>query len=211
MAHKELAKKLDSISYEELGVAFDEGLIWERLEAGMSQTPVKQNWSWLIAASLFLGVLLLPLSFLKKDAMETYPSISVQTFVEGIDQDETILESVIAKGTDLKQNDILLTNRSAIKSTDLSLASTDITIPAFEKVEIRPLLAENTKPQFAAKDLSVIQANLDNASFNDQRLDESWKLSISAQWQSSAASEVNDENVHAFKLRLLNAREKSQE
>ncbi len=210
MAHNELAKKLDSITHEDLGVAFDEGFIWEKLESRISKSPAKIEWSWFIAASLFLGVLLFPLSILEKEAVQ-YNELAISDLISNTSEPALVLEVAEPNMTSknhITTNEVTSIDLKPVKRKGPELATVELPIPKLKQIDFNQFKTEKVKPQFALSDLSVIQASLENASFNERRIEKSRKLTISAQWQGSSNNDTKSTDDQVLKLKL-DARVKS--
>ncbi|MEM0942074.1 MAG: hypothetical protein AAF600_19840 [Bacteroidota bacterium] len=210
MARKELTEKLDTITYQELGVTFDEGLIWEKLESRMGNAPEKRKWNRLMVASLFLGVLLLPFRVLKKDSSLNYDPPVNQKIIDPTNL-HLMTTADIKLEDDIQLIENTFTNPGMIKTRSLELVVAKITIPQFKKTEISQPKAKNIKPQFVAEDISVIQASLGNAAINNQRIEKGRKRSIRARWESSTKNEVTIESNQVLKIILSASRMKGQE
>ncbi|MEO1253325.1 MAG: hypothetical protein AAFY41_00380 [Bacteroidota bacterium] len=189
MEHKDLSEKLDSISHNELGISFDEGLIWEKLEKRLTPEVHSFNNKWLIAATLFLGVLFLPLTLLKKESSELVP-----LFSERMDVDlkpEKAMEILPSSNHVVSQNERAIPNiqfkRIAIELAPIHKSG----LVANEKIG----MVAKQKATFAKEDVSVIQASL-----GQTKKEHIKTVNIKTQWQKSFAK--SNEEYHALKVKL---------
>ena len=193
MAHRRISEKLDSISYEDLNVSFDEGLIWEKLESKLSPISRPFEWKWMVAAAVFLLVLFVPLTILKKET---------QVLSEKVDKVENLktLEKVVPSASLNTKGAVTLekakvqmkTHDLERKSVEMQLATIANPTLSIERIELKK---EKKKLQFAAEDISVIQASLEQPKTERGR-----KMSIRAQWQTSSTK--SNVEYQALKIKL---------
>ena len=199
MARSKMTEQLDNITYSELGVPFDEGLIWEKLDARLGDAPRYMPFRWMLAAAIFLGVLFLPLTVLKED--QPYGTMNAlsenqNTIVQQVDAEEVpMLTNTLTEPS--SQGSFYEVRSVDFRKVELKVAS--IASPTFTRVEYIPPVEQEIRPQFAVEDISVIQASLENASINDRRKGRT--MSIRAQGQTSLVDEV-DETYQAIKIKL---------
>jgi len=214
MALKTSKETLDTISYDQLGIQFDEGMVWERLESRLSPpTPAKYPIRWMVAAVLFLSVFFVPLTFLK-ESKKLGGDINVASTSSKMDFPLKESNSLSPSKTKILENGRTKKTRLWIpnvrsKGPDIDLAH--IKIPEIKEVYIIPIENKITKPQFAIGDISVIQASLQDASVNDVRIEKGRKMSISAQWQDSPKNteESLKKDSHGFSFDINLQRKKS--
>ncbi len=193
MAHRRITEKLDSISHEELGIPFDEGLIWEKLESRLSPISNSFEWKWMVAAAVFFMVLFLPLTILKKESLElsdkvdhveSLKIVGTEIPFQATDAEEPL---ILEKGK--IQQETLHLERKNIETKLATIATHTLII---EKIELKK---EKKKLQFAAEDISVIQASLEQPKTERGR-----KMSIRAQWQTSSTK--SNVEYQALKIKL---------
>ena len=217
MARSKITEKLDLITHEELGIRFDEGLVWEKLDARLGEAPKVLPIRWMLAAAVFLGVLLLPLTLLRDEArLDSFGTIAEQPGTEQLGTDGAL---VIEAGELVSSEQIAVNTpdestyqlpRIHTKKVEIKLAN--IATPTLAPVAFQPPQEQKVKPQFAVEDISIIQASFEKASINDQRIETGTKLSISAQWNGSNSSSdvLNAESEKAFTVRLLDSKARTQ-
>ncbi len=196
MAHKRLSEKLDSIAHLELGMAFDEGLVWEKLESRLTSKNKSFNWNWMVAAVLFLSVLLFPLTLLEK----TEPRLEISHRQHEVNP--TVIEN---SNSNLEEVDKPAISRKTLvfstlptKKIEVELAPVNVAgLRASEKIELKQ---KNTKLQFAAEDISIIQASLEQPKIEKGRT-----MTIRAQWQKSTAK--SNVEYQALKIKLYEKQE----
>lgn len=200
MARSKLTEQLDNITYEDLGIQFDEGLIWEKLDARLGAEPKVVPIRWMLAAAIFIGVLLLPITILKRDSEFSKINTISDNGIEQaekpafIEPKETIPVEISESKPSKPQSKLM--NLSSRK-VEMKVAA--IAIPTFSKIQMNQAIEQNIKPQFAVEDISIIQASLENASINDRR--KARTMSIRAQGQTSPNDEVN-EPYQGLKIKL---------
>ena len=217
MAHSKITEKLDLITHDELGIRFDEGLVWEKLDARLGNEPKVLPIRRMVAAAVFLGVLLLPLTLLKDQAtLDSFGTIAEHPGTEQLGTDGALVieatkpinsELIAANTLDESTHQLLDIHT---KKVELKMAS--IATPSLAPVAFQPPQEQKIKPQFAVEDISIIQASFEKASINDQRIETGTKLSISAQWNGSNSSSdvLNAESEKALTLRLLDSKARTQ-
>lgn len=222
MARSKITEKLDLITHEELGIRFDEGLVWEKLDARLGEAPKVLPIRWMLAAAVFLGVLLLPLTLLRDEArLDSFGTIAEQPGTEQPSKEQLGTDGalVIEAGEPVKSERIAVNTpegstyqlpRIHTKKVEIKLAN--IATPTLAPVAFQPPQEQKVKPQFAVEDISIIQASFEKASINDQRIETGTKLSISAQWNGSNSSSdvLNAESEKAFTVRLLDSKARTQ-
>lgn len=210
MAHSKMEEKLDGITHGDLGVPFDEGFVWEKLESRLEGQPKAIHFRWMIATAIFLGVFFIPYTILKKDVRPNTIDPIVDQIVAG-EQPKMMksAEVVISKINSTTKVEIELLE---VKSKKIEMKVAGISIPTFSKIVVDQPSKKRIKPQFAVEDISVIQASLEDATINDQRIERGKKLSISAQWNSgnSSSDRLSAERNQALTIRFLDAKTKSQ-
>ena len=210
MEHRALSNKLDSLSYGDLQIQFDEGRMWEKLEARLDHQKAPFPYRWMVAAAVFLAVFFLPLTLLKEN-LTTYP-----TSVAGVEPIGLPLESLtidassaMTSSEDPSVRPSVMTTAS-LPSKGISTVPIVLQIPELELTRVPSVTTEKIKPQFALEDISVIQSNLRKASVNDLRLAKGKRMSISAQWQSSAFEESTENSEQAVTIKLNETRQNKQ-
>lgn len=207
MAHKTLKDRLDQLDYEDLSIPFDEGLVWERLEARLESKKKGFLIKWLIAASILLSIVSVPLIFQHAEPDQVVASsdtkmetvTTLQKADENQEKDERV-DWVTSEETlkEMKRHPIIQTLTS--KGIEVNIADVVLT-PNLVKMPIKKNQKES-KPQFAAEDISIIQATLENATVNDRRMEKEKSLSIRAQWQTFSSDQTNIESNQPLKIKL---------
>lgn len=203
MAHKKLTEKLDDITYEDLGVQFDEGFVWEKLETRLGGKKKAFPVRWLVAATVFLAMVFIPFTILENQSTTQLgvSELSKETKSRTLPNQQVAEETINSSANTLfPQSNSVQSMAVSTKSVELKEAA--ISIPRFTNVEFNQPKPEKIKPQFAVEDISVIQASLEDATVNDVRIKEGRKMSIRAQWHASPINEVNIENDQALKIKL---------
>ena len=194
MAHNILSKKLDQVEYQKLGFDFDEDAIWSRLEARLDKKPIPLANRRLFAAMIFLAVLLVPLSMLHESRVNSINELTAST-----PQDQTPDIALIQAPAPQQniQEQVKKVNVIYLESKKINLCHAPIDLKAIKIVErvidFTPGIAST--PQFAAEDISIIQANLEGPT-----IEKGNNLSIRAQWKTDPGK-VNV-NYHALKIKL---------
>lgn len=191
MALNQLSDKLDQISGSDLDVNFDDAAVWAKLEAKLDERKLVISSWWLAAACLVLFVLF-PFQILKETnssqtaRVETNEVIPAEKLIR--EQPDLIEEFESVEATPLYE--------VIKKSVELSLAELTI-IPKLNPIEIKK---EKRRLQFAAEDISVIQASLEQPETKNGRT-----MTIRAQWQKSPAK--SNVEYQALKIKLYDKQE----
>ncbi len=191
MALNQLSDKLDQISGSDLDVNFDDAAVWAKLEAKLDERKLVISSWWLAAACLVLFVLF-PFQILKETnssqtaRVETNEVIPAEKLIR--EQPDLIEEFESVEATPLYE--------VTKKSVELSLAELTI-IPKLNPIEIKK---EKRRLQFAAEDISVIQASLEQPETKNGRT-----MTIRAQWQKSPAK--SNVEYQALKIKLYDKQE----
>lgn len=187
MAHNILSEKLDAIKKEELGFSFSEEALWMKMEAQLgTNSGINVRW-WLAAACCFIVVFLAPITM----QLENMPLVA-----ETITKEQALIATPGGQGLELtpkKLESLIIPVADDIQSNHSTLALAQV-----EMKPIIPLRAQSSletkvkmKPQFAAKDISIIQASLGRPSIGTGR-----SLTVRAQLQSfSTQSKLNKKEL----------------
>lgn len=191
MGHKTLTEKLDQIGKEDLGIHFDQSLLWNELEAQLDQKkkPVL-SLKLLMAACIALLILFLPFTLL--DHMISVNDNPVQNQrVETVipksenDSEQPIIEPV-KKQTAQRKITVPTKTDSATFNEELAVVE-QISEPEKETEEIESTPVKMEKEEqpkrrvFALQDISVIQASLEKPAIERER-----GFAIKAQLQSDS-------------------------
>ena len=199
---RRISEKLDNVTYEDLGIQFDEGLIWEKLDARLGDETKALPIRWMVAAAIFLGMLLFPFTVLKEE-FSANPNAeiayrideAIQTPTE-VDQSEELVSIANTK------SDKIATEVHLVRTKKLEVEYASIVYPTLTQVEFNVASEQKIMPQFAVEDISIIQASLEDASINDTRINKGRIMSIRAQEQTSSIDEQNDEPYQGLKIKL---------
>ena len=187
MAPNQLSEKLDQISGAELDIHFDEAAVWSKLEARLDRRKrIVSPW-WAAVACIVLFIFF-PHIFLK----ETPP---VQ--VAEIKSSEPVL--IAQQDVEIQSREVSIKEHMAplplhevpLKRTKVSMAPLSI-VPKLYPIE---KIVEKRALQFAAEDISIIQANLEEPGIEQGRT-----MTIRAQWQKSPAK--SNVEYQALKIKL---------
>ncbi|SNS97842.1 hypothetical protein SAMN05421640_1864 [Ekhidna lutea] len=192
MALNRLSENLDQLSGQELGFEFDEAAVWAKLESRLENRKSNVYW-WTVAASLLLVLIFAPYSLLKKDRSEALIMTSIEEVAKEAPQEIEALNADVSHK--LKRHiasEIGLLESRGVSS--LQLAELPIKKLSLEPIAIVKQEKKN-KPVFAAKDISIIQASLEQPSIGKGRT-----MTIRAQWQNS--TEESNVNYQALKIKL---------
>ena len=192
MANKQLSEKLDQLSVEELGIAFDEAEVWTRLDQRLDNRRVFIYWGT-VAACVLMGLLFLPISVLREAKVETaFVAESVETstseeVVEIIPQVESVSTQhpkvVVPGAIDRKQ--IASVGLAEIAEKSLSL----------ERIQLKSQKEIKSALTFAAEDISIIQASLELPSIEKGK-----SITVRAQLQSFPSQVKSKQKVFKIKL-----------
>jgi len=211
MALKRTREILDTISYEELGIQFDEGMVWEKLESRLAP-PARRVYpiQWMVAATFFLAVFFIPMTFLKENkSMNNVEEVANLSKTLPLKEENDLTSSSEIRALESNGSGDVSSEPSwipTIASKKLEPVLATITIPDFEQINIAHNKSERIKPEFAVEDISVIQASLEDAPVNDLRIEKGRRIFISAQWQASpkdaAKSLERDSQEVSFEIDL---------
>ena len=194
MALNELSEKLDQLSVEEMGIAFDESAVWSRLEQRLDNRKAYIYW-WTVAACVLLAILFLPISLLKET--DTTTSALSQNVDSPVIESPVLVESPKEKiEVEKLKKPIWQLDKKSIDP--IQLAQVKIKTPALEPIVFT--VEKDKKPTFAGEDISIIQASLEQPKIGKGRT-----MTIRAQWQKSP-TKSNVEH-QALKVKLYEKNE----
>ncbi|MEQ9468631.1 MAG: hypothetical protein RLN88_14575 [Ekhidna sp.] len=197
MAHNNFSEKLDQISAGDLGFSFDEDASWIKLEARLNKKSFILERRWLAAACLFIAILTIPFTLLKESSHSVSDRMVMESHEIEIVEKPTQIVVPVYEGTKRFERTPITIEP---KKIELSIAEIDFRpIIPLKKVEVKA--GDTSTPQFAAEDISIIQASLEGA-----RVEKGKNLSIRAQWQTSP-NEVNVD-YQALKIKLYEKEKK---
>lgn len=187
MGLEQLSEKLDHITNEDLGVPFDEGMIWDKLENKMSARRTS-IYPWLVAAALALFLLSFPIVVLEKTMADPQLIVAESQLVPAMTLKETPATVIETK------------EAVPVKAALFTVQKKQVTIQ-LASIEVNPKLdpisnqIEEKKLQFAAQDISIIQASLERPSIRKGRT-----MTIRAQWQKSSTKSIVENQALKIKL-----------
>lgn len=197
MGHKSLSDKLDQIQKADLGIHFDESLLWEDLSLKLSdKKPVVFERRLLIAACITLLILLFPIVLIN-DSIVVETNGIAQSF-EGMDTTELLDKEVLM--TQKNDTEKVVMNKMRLysvkgKKIDISIATIDLI-----RINIEPLYIikeQKTERQlFADQDISIIQASLGSSSIEKGK-------SFTVRAQLHASSQPAQLNNQELKIKLF--------
>ena len=202
MALSELSEKLDQLSEQELGFEFDDAAVWSKLEQKLDNKNRYAFW-WVAAACLLAGFLFWPLGFFESmDAERPMVADQVEVAeeelvaVQEIPEDEPIVNGSRKEPAFME---FKIPSKKEIAHVQLAEVSR-------WKLHLKPIptqtaIQETESPLFAAEDISIIQASLEQSSIEKGRT-----MTIRAQWQKSP-DELNV-NYQALKIKLYEKEKK---
>lgn len=192
MANNQLSEKLDQLSVEELGIAFDDAEVWSRLDQRLDNRRVYIYW-WTVAACVLLGLLFLPISVLKE--------ASTKTAVVAESVETSTSEEVV--GVVPEEESITTQQHKTV--APIAIVSKKITTVGLAKIterslSLEPIQLESRKeiksaPTFAAEDISIIQASLERPSIEKGK-----SITVRAQLQSFPDQTKSKQKVFKIKL-----------
>lgn len=193
MALNQLSEKLDQLSGEELGFEFDENLVWSKLENKLDKGKVRAYW-WAVAASLVVALLFIPLSFVNDSQIETTvlshkEELKLEVPAKVEDSNPKVESTPKEQALTQVKKPLMRKGTAPVQMVELPVKELLLVPIAIEKQDIR------TKPVFAAKDISIIQASLEKPPIENGRT-----MTIRAQWQKSP-DELNV-NHQTLKIKL---------
>ncbi len=194
MAHNQLAENLDQISTSQLGFEFEDSIVWSKLEQRLDNRKMIVNW-WMVAASVLIGLLLLPTSLLKEAVNETV-LISQDLEIPASDSQVGIVSENEEGVNERPIKSIWIVNRKEIEPMPLAKVTPQIG-------SLEPILTavqKENKPVFTGEDISIIQASLEQPKIGKGRT-----MTIRAQWQKSP-TKSNVEH-QALKIKLYEKQE----
>lgn len=173
-----LAKKLDQINRSQLGIQFDETMIWDNVSGRLKHEQVSYRLRFLLIAVFFLGILFAPIGLLNHTPLE---SELLGGMTQGI--------PVVEEPTIVVYNTIHKQERKQLSILPLQRLGVDLGVVPFSSIEIQLLMApvvetmfvKEEKDFFDHKDISVIQASLIR-----QRIEKGKNLSLKTPWQASS-------------------------
>lgn len=194
MERRKLASKLDAIEKSELGVPFDEQVIWDQIATGIGverQRTLEKR--FLLAACLTILVLFLPLDSIKNgEGFETKVLAQTATI------DSSTGAEIVAEIQEIelpKTPQKLARIQLLSKGVDLGVMD----LPVFENPILKPI--EIKKPAtevptyFAASDIEAIQATL-------RKSDKKNKLKISVKMEVYTSLSSQEYSETELKLRI---------
>ena len=192
MANKQLSEKLDQLSVEELGIAFDEAEVWTRLDQRLDNRRVFIYWGT-VAACVLMGLLFLPISVLQEAKVETaFVAESVETstsedavkVVPQVESVSTQHHKVVVPGA-IDRKQIASVGLAEIAEKSLSL----------ERIQLKSQKEIKSALTFAAEDISIIQASLELPSIEKGK-----SITVRAQLQSFPSQVKSKQKVFKIKL-----------
>jgi hypothetical protein len=197
MGHKTLTEKLDEIQKEDLGVHFDQSLLWNELEAQLNQKkPAFTTRLW-VAASITLLMVLLPFALLKdsitqgkvppmRSQADATPPVQTPLVVpenkhlnpaESMANQPAVpdkkkaqpVESLIKQVAEVVNEPIGVRNVAQVKEEQTEPKGTESTKEEVKKTKRRV---------FAHEDISIIQASLEKPTIEREKV-----MAIKAQLQ----------------------------
>ncbi len=195
MGHKTLADKLDQIQREDLGIHFDESLLWEDLSASLGEKKsVLVERRLLIAACITLLILLFPIVLIM-DSKPTQLTLESNVIPEQLVIQEALIEepTVIEKVEETEKTPIYKVEKKGLSielANRIELAAIDMRpIPIIKKDKLE-------RQSFADQDISIIQASLGTPSIGKEK-------SVSLRAQLHTSSQPVQLNNKAFKIKLF--------
>lgn len=190
MALNQLSEKLDGLTNEDLGFEFDHAEVWSKLEQRLDKRKANIYW-WLVAACLLVGLTVLPISLMKTTITES-PALTNHT--EDVIQEPVSFEQQndLETGQKIKVEEFETPARKGIMLTQVAVVS-NIKL-AMEPIAL-PQKKVTHKPAFAAEDISIIQASLEQPSIEKGK-----SITVRAQLQSFPQVIQTDQKVLKIKL-----------
>lgn len=196
MAHKNIGNTLDNIRHEELGVQFDEGMIWEKLEAKLEGKDKPGSSRWMIAAAVFLAIISLP--FLPGDV---HGPLDV---IDRIPHEVLVLENKSIRRTSKE----IFINIGNIASNSVQMEIIDrvsktwtLGAPMLSTYDIKrrmvPIEINEIQVEFTNEDIAVIQSSLEKSTETVK----DGNISIRALWNTPSTSP--NVNHQALKIKLV--------
>jgi hypothetical protein len=190
MGHNTLSDKLDQIQKEELGIHFNDSLLWEELNGRMEIKKAGFDFRLLIAACISLMILFSPF-ILVNNQTELGSEISSLTPIQKT-------EPIPAEPMIVEDQTLVKTAVHDIKKRPIDIGEKEVA--EIGKLVIHPIeVQEYTKQKrqlFANEDISIIQANLGTPSIEKGK-------SVTIRAQFHASSQPVELNNQELKIKLF--------
>ncbi|MFK7953643.1 MAG: hypothetical protein AB8B73_12415 [Ekhidna sp.] len=197
MGHKTLSDKLDKIKKEDLGIHFDQALLWEDLSMKLeTKKKIFTEKKLMLAACITLLILFLPM-FLMRDTKPGQLAIDIHT-VEDVSLKQEKIISIADNRITEKEEEIKKTPIYSVSKKSVSLAlANPVELGKVQLLPIQEPQKETKKGRsFADQDISIIQASLGTPSIGREK-------SVSLRAQLHTSSKPVQLNNQALKIKLF--------
>lgn len=191
MGHNKLSQKLDQIRREELGIHFDNSILWEDLSTKLGNSKaVLIDRRLLIAACVTLLILLFPIVFINDSApVQLASEVSSDEFVnEGAEKLGNPVVAIPETNEKIAKTTLHFVARKEIEFNTVALIDYSM-----DDLKLLPIVKNKKikKQLFADQDISIIQANLGKS-----RIEKEKSVRMSAQLHTSSQSvQLNNQEL----------------
>lgn len=196
MAHKKIGNTLDNIRHEELGVQFDEGMIWEKLEPKLGGEEKRGLSRWMIAAVVFLAIISLP--FIPGNVQAPLDNIDSAHHEVMVLKDKSIRRTSKERFANIGN---IASNSVQTEIIERASRTWTLGAPILSTYEIKkrmvPIEINETQVEFTNEDIAVIQSSLEKSTETVK----DGNVSIRAPWNTPSTSP--NVNYQALKIKLI--------
>jgi hypothetical protein len=190
MGHNALSDKLDQIQKEDLGIHFDEALLWGELKNKMEGKKVGFDYRLLIVACISFIILFAPFILVNNQVAPESEISSISSYQEIKQSEEAAIPR--SEGRSIEKMAI-----HAIEKRPIHIEVSEV--EQFVKLTIKPIeiveYQEQKRQLFVNEDISIIQANLGTPSIEKGK-----SVSIRAQLRASSQPVELNNQVLIIKL-----------
>lgn len=195
MELNKLSGKLDAIGKSELGIHFEEALVWDKIGGRIAASQGSFRKKFFLAACLTLLILLIPIKSTKNETGSVTHGMEDQVTIGPTSQPAPKLEIINRELAPSGRRKLLATFDVVPKGVDLGLVHLSLfEAPKMEPVELS-VLVQAEKNHFMSEDISKIQSTLEKPERKNQL-----KISVKAEVYTSSRNAGS--GAEKFKIKL---------